>query len=1106
MTPQESHLTHTLSLYSTLSPRRHPSVQNMSLHLQSPLLDEASRPPPLTAPSSSPLVDLAAPVCLQDIEPRHVPVSFLREFGSKRYKWRRVKSFAAVPFESSAGLSEARMYHCVLELNPPHAASSAKATSSSSGAQTRSVPRSAMPRQHAPAGSSSSRVVEGGGSSCRGVGSPLRRIASFDVNEEAGGSSWPAALIVTTGPRGTAVHGDATTPLGREESASSGGGEEEAGGFHVSLHDVANVPPSSHRTDGSSSPLVLRLKRALMMSLRCRCCAESSSSDDDGDGTAAEGHRELLLSRSGSWTMTASGQLSPVGSGCHFSPLLHQGPQAPPSVFVLKHYDTRRVDTPSLIIRLARHLIHATAEEMYRHEVIFYAVARPLLTASSGHPPRYGGVGGRPASVLSDGAGGGSTIGGLSGSAATILARRAAGGSPVAVAGSRLTRFLTPEPLFISVFDRGDPGLLSYVCCGSGSGSTAVVGLTDLTRHGFSFAHGDDIGLSDRVLISSCLSAISELHSQCWCAPGRSTNTFDDRGRTPAVVVSSAHMVEGVASGAASGVGANVASVKSIATKRVLSDLILEHNRICRSGVSLHADHRRESVLARLRSTLPATIPQIIHRCGPSNRHVADFSLCDLSQCVKEWAEYFPIVRVDRVIATICHIHREWARIRTAAVALAGSRPTLLHGDFHYKNVAFRASIAHATPTQGGSGSSVGKNMANQAGCTLHSTQDVPHMHNPFGGATFSGDYTNQASGNLDVSESAGLPNAAVPVEVCAVDMQSFGGGHPAVEVAYFICTSLPVEVRHVGTFAGGHERLPRGRRASRSPTAGLPAPTTAGSANHSASQGGPLPGGSYSSGWSGSFARVIGLSKQPDATLAEPALTASGGATTVAVTPSPDDNRDVVPPAPRGDAEAAALRCDSFSSNRLGGTGGSSSSPPSADGSDTAARPPPPPAAADREPAPRVDRGYGGTSLAEPATARANLDDMEPSLEGTRTCTGYTSFETLDDLYQYDISLLAEYFAGLDVSVQAGLGGFDSFVDQVIVLLQNHAAMILIDMCSSTVSERRYFMRYEGLKRLIKWGERTAARVLLTLGAMHRRRVAPLAEQPDIADTIINH
>lgn len=133
----------------------------------------------------------------------------------------------------------------------------------------------------------------------------------------------------------------------------------------------------------------------------------------------------------------------------------------PPARFVMKHYDTTVVDTPNFAIRLARHLTSTTAEKMASHEVFFYSKLACFFCESD---------------------------------------------SP----------FRVPRPFFISTVDEGDPGLCRYVCCGSGSGTTATIAVEDMRGSGFTFHHQDREGLFDESQIHAVLVAMAYLHSSMW--------------------------------------------------------------------------------------------------------------------------------------------------------------------------------------------------------------------------------------------------------------------------------------------------------------------------------------------------------------------------------------------------------------------------------------------------------------------------------------------------------------------------------------------------------------------------------------------------------------
>ena len=333
------------------SPRGRPPPLNFGSINSNDARPEASKSPtrPVSSPAAnvplpfpSPLREAASQALLRvadmALNPRDIGARFLQKYGNKVYDWSGSVSFNSAPFTSS-GLSEASMYHCVLEI-----------VSSSKGG-----------------GSGSPSSLEG---------SPRRRSPTF----LSASASTLRGLFYSVG--GGKI-------LGRSRSKSAS---------PYDTFDSLNA--SSDVVDYTSSSL-----------------QQQQVADEDKP--------------------------------------------RPPPTFVMKHYDTSVVDTPSMLVRIARHLTSTTAEKMAEHELFFYSRLAHFYWGSS-------------------------------------------------------CPFRVPKVLFCAALDRGNPGFFKYVCCGSGSGSSVTIGMEDLVRSGFSFQHIQNDGLYDDDLIYSVLVGMAYLHSTMW--------------------------------------------------------------------------------------------------------------------------------------------------------------------------------------------------------------------------------------------------------------------------------------------------------------------------------------------------------------------------------------------------------------------------------------------------------------------------------------------------------------------------------------------------------------------------------------------------------------
>jgi hypothetical protein len=506
-------------------------------------------------------------VAKSTINPRDVGVAFLRKHGAPIYDWATVQSISGVPFSNSTGLSEAVMFHCVLDIKVP---SKDQLDHSSPGTPTNS-----------------------------GTGST----------------------------RGSAAVGT--------------GGATTSG------------------SSGLSNSATRRMKDLIV--------------------------RKLSLS-----TKTSTGL------------------QHPPSVCVIKHYDTSNVETPTLALRAARLMMSLTAEQMAKNEIFFYAEVQPMLTED--------------AMVIAESLGSG------------FAARNAT------------PNLVTANLLFLAHKDRGDPGILRYVCCRSGSGSTTTIGLEDLSQAGFSFVHNQEDGLYDAAAIRGALLALASFHSSLWGRFDKAQLPSSDRSQKSSSL----------------GSGGGSASIQ-----RERDDPSLQSSFIP-SGFEI-----RHPTARKVLNPPPASIARFVHRCGrkavEKMNHNNDLPACvpSLTELIGKWGDYWPILKHTEVQKALRKVYTNWSSIRADAVRIVLTNQTVLHGDFHHKNIGFRRSTS--TP------------LARRHWSKEYSSSEDPETYE-----------AKRVGRSSPRAEEGAEP---VMVDVCAFDFQGCGTGHVAHEILYFLCCSLPVDV-----------------------------------------------------------------------------------------------------------------------------------------------------------------------------------------------------------------------------------------------------------------------------------------------------------------------
>ena len=452
-------------------------------------------------------------VANSSVKPRDVSCKFLRNFGSKCYDWSHAVNFSCAPFESNNGLSEACMYHCVIEVEVPNLQS----------------PKNPI----------------------ESIKSIIRRASAVKRNS------------------------------GNLSHSFSGGNLDQV--LDRQLLDGTNNGVASPADPLSSTKYLQKVPAQTLM-----------------------------------WV-----------------------PPPPPPVCVIKHYDTSIVDTPSMLIRVARHLTSTTADKMASHEKFFYEKLAPFFSRDS-------------------------------------------------------CPFRVPRVLFIANLQRGEANIFKYVCCGSGSGSTTTIGLEDITKSGFSTAHSEFDGLVDEEQTVAALQGLAHLHSFLW-------------GRTGEVPFFS--------------------------------------------------------------PLQPAMIIRCVHRVGAGERFLGNLRSVSVRTTCKRWEVYPPTQYLQNALLqdALRFIKAKWGTIRTEGVSTISRHDTLLHGDAHYKNVAFRRWRRCTA------GFSVG------AATRFASSASVDQLDLAASG------------GRSPSSQTGGTSTSGF--QACFLDFQSCGAGSVAAELLYFVCTSVPVKV-----------------------------------------------------------------------------------------------------------------------------------------------------------------------------------------------------------------------------------------------------------------------------------------------------------------------
>ena len=433
----------------------------------------------------------------------------------------------------------------------------------------------------------------------------------------------------------------------------------------------------------------------------------------------------------------------------------------PPSVCVLKHYDTSKVETQSLVMRAARHLTGLTAEQMAKHELFFYTKVQPMLERDRAivAADRE-----RIQRILSEGG--------------EVPPGTDASFSP------SLFRFNSAKLLFVSHKDKGDPGLLRYVCCRSGSGSVTTFGLEDLSHQGFSFHHTGDDGLYDAPSIRACLAAMAAFHSSNWSrfvkrfhtpsASGHSgitTGTSSSAGPsslprsgTSPVPAQVQQQQSGSSGSGSGGSGGSAGSDRPV----VGGPLGASPPSITNDSIFIPSLEVTHPTTVKLMDPPPASIARFVHRCGrkvvEKMSHNNDLPSCvsSLTELFRKWGQYWPILQCEDLQRSLRKVYTNWSSIRARATKIVLTNQTILHGDFHHRNIGLRRlpNSPLASASRG----------------------------NKHWGHSY-------ASRSERFEEEARSRAEADTLEVAAIDYQGCGTGHVAHELLYFICCSLPVEI-----------------------------------------------------------------------------------------------------------------------------------------------------------------------------------------------------------------------------------------------------------------------------------------------------------------------
>jgi hypothetical protein len=490
----------------------------------------------------------------------------------------------------------------------------------------------------------------------------------------------------------------------------------------------------------------------------------------------------------------------------------------------------------------------------------------------------------------------------------------------------------------------------------------------------------------------------------------------------------------------------------------------------------------------RFRTVGPASILAGVHRVGMAIGAKMDLAKVSLRSLVDAWQDYTPLFTLDAVIRAMADTQRRWSDIRARSCERIKARTTLVHGDFHFKNIGLRRRL-------GGGGAG--------------------------------------ADGRPDT-------------DVCAVDFQNFGAGSPVAELLYFMCTSLPVEVlaaprythasvallddiddaddsdggssshRHSGNDGDGGSGGSGGGNSSAFRTVlttdsfGANPLTHSNSARNSTSTATGRLSSTDKTGSTNSVDRsgggVAGVDTSPPRSLT-PAAAAEARSTArrVAAASLNGADRAVSPQnpvgwePPRGTEQAFLtsqtpdLAAESHAAATQPPLLGASFDP---HGSTTQL---PEAAAAARAPS-------ANTSFASPNAADLPTPPPPAVFSGTsrvrvpkmRCESDYISFMTLDDVLAFDEAILRAYYNRLSPRAKTeGYGdSFATFHAMYYELARHWAGAVLCDMATSSVSERQTLKRRspEQLQKLIDWGEKTSARVLLTVAAHQASLEAPSA------------
>lgn len=355
---------------------------------------------------------------------------------------------------------------------------------------------------------------------------------------------------------------------------------------------------------------------------------------------------------------------------------------SPPQFLVVKHYDTSIVDTPNFVFRLARHLTATTAEKMASHELFFYAKLSAFFCDAA---------------------------------------------SP----------FRCPKPMFIAQLDRGDPGFCQYVCCGTGSGTVATIGLEDMQRSGFTFDHTQGDGLYEESTIYSVLIALAYLHSCLW-----------DRCHEPSLQ------------------GLEPASI-----------ILFIH----RAAPKIqHLRSKKEFAKISIRSVFDrwSTYPPSSYLNSPSTRLM--FGFLQHRWDIIRTSALEIIHRRDTVLHGDVHYKNIGFRTKHIVGSVGSTQSN-------------RQRRSAAAATSGGGGGDRG---AGAAGGMLHRFFSQENIATAGGvPALVTSPRVLHATQPYPTSPIAKQNAETLDVQPCFLDYQSSGPGSIAAELLYFMCTSVPVDV-----------------------------------------------------------------------------------------------------------------------------------------------------------------------------------------------------------------------------------------------------------------------------------------------------------------------